>query len=400
MRKNILKDRSLADEGIRKINWVKRNMPILKLIEKDFSENQYFKGKKITVSVHLEAKTAALALLLAAGGAEVSVTGSNSMSTKDDVVAALDKLGLHVFAIHGSSEKEYYEHINAALDIEPDIIIDDGGDLVHLVHFERSELAENIMGACEETTTGVERNQELEKQNKLLFPVIAVNNAMGKYLFDNRYGSGQSVMDALLRTTNLLITGKKAVVCGYGWVGKGVADKLKGMGASVIVTEKDPVKALEAVMDGFSVMNIKEAAESGDFFVTAAGRPDVLTQEHFKLMKDGVILSNAGHFPYEINIKQLNELSEYTEEVRENIFGYKLKSGKWINVLGNANIVNISCADGHPAEIMDMSFALQALSALYVLQNNGKLENRVIKVPEDIDIKVAELKLESLGVKI
>ena len=400
MKDNMIKNSALAEEGLRKINWVRKNMPILRLLEKDFEENQYFKGVRIALSIHLEAKTAVLALLFAAGGAEISVTGSNPLSTKDDVVAALDKAGLHVYAWHGASKEEYRAHINAAMDIKPQIVIDDGGDLVELLHEERKELVSGVLGACEETTTGVLRNKAREKAGKLSFPVVAVNDAWCKYLFDNRYGTGQSTLDAVMRTTNLVISGKSAVVLGYGWVGKGVAARLKGMGARVTVTEIDPVKALEAVMDGFEVKSMDEVSPYGEIFITATGNTGVITGEHFEKMKDGVILGNAGHFPVEIDLSALNRLAVHREEVRENLFGYMLPDGRWINVLGDGNIVNIACADGHPAEIMDMSFALQALSAKYLLENHQDLENRVRKVPDKIDVRVAELKLQSLGITI
>ncbi len=400
MKENMIRDASLADEGIRKINWVRKNMPILKILREDFEKNQYFKGIRIAVSVHLEAKTAVLALLLAEGGAEVSVTGSNPLSTKDDVVAALDKLGLHVYAWHGSTRDEYLSHINAALDIKPQIVIDDGGDLVDLIHEERSELLQEVMGACEETTTGVLRNKARENAGELKFPVLAVNDAWCKYLFDNRYGTGQSTLDALMRTTNLIVTGKEVVVLGYGWVGKGVASRMKGAGARVIVTEVDPVKALEAVMDGFRVMPMSDAAAEGDFFITTTGNTGVISGEHFDRMKDGAIIGNAGHFPVEIDLEALSDMSVHKEEVRENLFGYLLPDGRWINILGDGNIVNITCADGHPAEIMDMSFALQALSAKYVLDNQGSLPVKVKKVPDEIDMNVALLKLKSLGISI
>ncbi len=400
MKENMIRNPSLAEEGERKINWVKKNMPILRLLEDEFERTRCFDRVRIAVSVHLEAKTAALALLFAAGGAEVSVTGSNPLSTKDDVVAALDKLGLHVYAWHGATKEEYHTHINAALDIGPQIIIDDGGDLVELLHEGRRDLLTNVLGACEETTTGVMRNKAREAAGKLEFPVIAVNDAWCKYLFDNRYGTGQSTLDALLRTTNLVIPGKNAVIAGYGWVGKGVAARLKGMGARVYVTEIDPVKALEAVMDGFEVVTMDDAAGTGDFFITATGNRNVISSGHFEKMKNGVVIGNAGHFPVEIDLDSLKEMAVHREEVRENLFGYLLPDGRWINVLGDANIVNIACADGHPAEIMDMSFALQALSAKHVLENHGSLGNIVKKVPDEIDIRVADLKLESLGITI
>ncbi len=400
MKDNILKDRSLAAEGERKINWVRKNMPLLRILEKDFEENLPFKGIKVVVSVHLEAKTAALALLFAAGGAEVSVTGSNPFSTKDDIVAALDKRGLHVFAVHGVPEDEYRRHLNAALDLGPNIVIDDGGDLVNLLHEERKELLPGVYGACEETTTGVLRNRARQQEGKLEFPVVAVNDAWCKYLFDNRYGTGQSTLDAVMRTTNLLVTGKDVVVIGFGWVGKGIAARMKGLGAHVTVIEVNPVKALEAVMEGYSVMPMDEAARKGDIFITATGNKNVITADHFEVMKDGAVACNAGHFPVEMDLDGLKKRAVHTEELRENVFGFLFPDGKWVNILGMGNIVNIACADGHPAEIMDMSFALQALSAKYLLENHTVLDKTVKKVPDDIDMDVARLKLQSMGVVI
>jgi len=400
MKDNMIRDISLASEGLRKIAWVRKNMPILRLIEDDFKKNQYFKGLRITVCVHLEAKTAWLALVLKAGGAEVSVTGSNALSTKDDVVAALAASGLHVYAWHGATKEEFHTHMNAALDIRPNIVIDDGGDLVHILHEEREDILTDVFGACEETTAGVLRNRARESADKLKIPVIAVNDARCKFLFDSRYGTGHSTMDAIMRTTNLAVTGKIFVVAGYGWVGKGIAMRAKGIGASVIVCEIDPVKAIEAVMDGFRVMTMDEAAKEADFIITATGCKDVIVKYHFRAMKDGVILGNAGHFANEIDLAELLSLSVEKEEVRDNLFGYKLKNGKWVNVLGDGNIVNISCADGHPAEFMDLSFAIQALSAKYVAENYKELDKAVIKVPDEIDNNVANLKLESMGIKI
>lgn len=400
MKESMIRDISLAPEGLRKIAWVKKNMPILKLIEEDFRENQYFKGLRIAVSIHLEAKTAWFAMVLTAGGAEVAVTGSNALSTKDDVVAALAASGLRVYAWHGATKEEFHAHMNAALDIRPNIIIDDGGDLVHILHEERQEILPDVFGACEETTAGVMRNRAREAAGQLKIPVISVSDAWCKYLFDSRYGTGHSTLDALLRTTNLSVTGKTVVVVGYGWVGKGVSMRANGIGASVIVCEVDPIKAIEAVMDGFRVMKMDEAAREGDIFITTTGCRDVIVKHHFKIMKNGAILGNAGHFTNEIDMEALSELSIEKEEVRENLFGYRLQDDKWINVLGDGNIVNISCADGHPAEFMDMSFALQALSAKYVAENHGELAAVVNKVPDQIDLKVAELKLQSMGIKI
>lgn len=397
---NMIRDISLAQEGLRKIAWVRKNMPILRLIEDDFKKNEPFRGLRITVCVHLEAKTAWLALVFKAGGADVSVTGSNAFSTKDDVVAALAASGLHVYAWHGATKDEFHTHMNAALDIRPNIVIDDGGDLVHILHEERQDILTEVFGACEETTAGVLRNRAREAAGKMKIPVIAVNDARCKFLFDSRYGTGHSTLDAVMRTTNLAVTGKIFVVAGYGWVGKGIAMRAKGIGASVIICEIDPVKAIEAVMDGFRAMTMDDAAKEADFIITATGCKDVIVKHHLETMKDGAILGNAGHFANEIDLEILAELSVDKEEVRDNLFAYKLKNGKWINVLGDGNIVNISCADGHPAEFMDLSFAIQALSAKYVAENHKDLTASVIKVPNEIDNNVANLKLQSMGTKI
>ncbi len=396
----LIRDISLADEGARKIAWVKSRMPILSALEEEFSREKPFKGLKITVSVHLEAKTAYLAKVLHAGGAHVRVTGSNPLSTQDAITAGLVKDGLEVFAWHGATPEEYNMHIRRALEFGPDIIIDDGGDLVNLLHSDMSELSENILGGCEETTTGVIRLRALEKEGKLKFPMFAVNDADCKHLFDNRYGTGQSVWDGIIRTTNLNVAGKTAVIAGYGWCGKGVAARAKGLGAKVIVTEINPVKAAEAVMDGFSVMPMEEAAPLGDFFVTVTGCKDVIESRHFMKMKNGAILSNAGHFNVEIAMDQLEEHAVLKIDQRKNIVGYELPSGRIVNVLGEGRLVNLACADGHPAEIMDMSFAVQALTAKFIAEESEYLEKAVLKVPEQIDNFVAQRVLESMGISI
>jgi len=396
----LIKDISLAEEGARKIAWVKSRMPILSALEEEFSKEKPFKGLKITVSVHLEAKTAYLAKVLHAGGAHVRVTGSNPLSTQDAITAGLVKDGLEVFAWHGATPEEYDMHIHRALEFGPDIIIDDGGDLVNLLHTDMAELSGNILGGCEETTTGVIRLRALEKEEKLKFPMFAVNDADCKHLFDNRYGTGQSVWDGIMRTTNLNVAGKTAVVAGYGWCGKGVAARAKGLGAKVIVTEINPVKAAEAVMDGFMVMPMVEAARLGDFFITVTGCKDVIESRHFTKMKSGAILSNAGHFNVEIAMDQLEERAVLKMNQRKNIVGYEMPSGKIINVLGEGRLVNLACADGHPAEIMDMSFAVQALTAKFIAEEAEYLETAVLKVPEQIDSFVAQRALESMGVSI
>ncbi len=400
MKQSIVKDPSLASEGRRKIDWVSRNMPILSSIRKDFESTLPFKGLKIALSIHLEAKTAYLAEVLRSGGADIAVTGSNPLSTKDDVVAALAETGLKVYAVHGASLEDYHAFIHDVLDIGPDIIIDDGGDLVHVVHEERPELLHKVMGACEETTAGVLRDEARQRDGKLAFPVVAVNDAYCKHLFDNRYGTGQTSWEAVTRVTNLVIAGKVAVVVGYGWCGKGCAMRARGLGAEVVVCEVDPIKAVEAVMEGFRVMPMAEAARIGDFFLTVTGCRAVITAEHAQAMKDGAVLANAGHFFEEISLKEIEAASVETRDARYMVRGYRMKSGNWIYVLGEGRLVNIVCGDGHPAEIMDMSFALQALSARYVAENRGKLPLSVKKVPDEIDYAVAQLLLSSRGISI
>jgi adenosylhomocysteinase len=403
---NIIRDAGLAPEGARKIEWVRRNMPILRGLEERFAAERPFDGLRAAVSVHLEAKTAYLALVLAAGGAQVSVTGSNPLSTKDDVVAALAERGLHVYAWHDASREEFEAHQLTALRVAPHVVIDDGGDLVHHLHEGAAAYAHSVMGACEETTAGVLRNRARAAAGKLAFPVLAVNDALMKHMFDNRYGTGQSTLDAIMRTTNLVITGTTVVVAGYGWCGRGIAARAAGMGAHVIVCEIDEVKALEAVMDGYRVMPMAEAAREGRFFVTATGVRDVITPDHFAVMPDGAVLANAGHFSDEIALDALRKDAVERAEVRENLSGYRRRDGRWINVIADGKIVNISAADGHPAEIMDTSFAVQALSAEYVVKaatGSGAggatpLAAAVIPVPAEIDTAVARLKLAALGV--
>ncbi|NLY42958.1 MAG: adenosylhomocysteinase [Clostridiaceae bacterium] len=400
MKDSVIRDISLADKGKQKIEWVKKNMPLLRYLEEDFTAHQYFKGLRITVCVHLEAKTAYLAKVLAAGGAEVAVTGSNPLSTQDDVAAALVQDGLKVYAWYGATEKEYFEHLNYALDIKPNIVIDDGGDLVYLLHGERQDLVSHVLGGCEETTTGVIRLRAREREGLLKFPMISVNDAYCKYLFDNRYGTGQSVWDGINRTTNLIVSGKNVVIVGYGWCGKGCAMRAKGLGANVIICEVDPVKAIEAVMDGYRVMPMNEAAKIGDIFITVTGCKRVIYDEHYKVMKDGAILANAGHFDVEICIPELEEMAVEKKEMRKNIMGYRMEDGRWIYLLAEGRLVNLAAGDGHPAEIMDMSFALQALCAKYIALNHSVLENKVYAVPEEIDKYVARLKLQRMGIHI
>ncbi len=398
--KSVVRDMNLAESGRQKIQWVRKNMPLLRSLEEEFSKEKPFKGINVTVSVHLEAKTAYLAKVIAAGGAEVSVTGSNPLSTQDDVAAGLAADGLNVYAWYNSTKEEYSDHLKMALGSKPNIIIDDGGDLIHLLHTTEKHLQASVLGGCEETTTGVLRLKAMENEGALMFPMVAVNNAYCKYLFDNRYGTGQSVWDGINRTTNLIVAGKDVVIIGYGWCGKGIAMRAKGLGANVIVCEINPIKATEAVMDGFKVMKMDEAAKLGDIFITVTGCSRVIYEDHYKGMKNGAILCNAGHFDVEICIPELEKLSVEKAEQRKNIMGYKMEDGRWINLLAEGRLVNLAAGDGHPAEIMDMSFALQALSAKYVLENHKSLGRKVIDVPSEIDERVACMKLDSWGIKI
>ena len=392
-----IRDINLAESGERKIEWVKRNCDLLRTLEKEFSETKPFAGKKIALSVHLEAKTAYLCLVLKAGGADMYVTGSNPLSTQDDVAAALVKAGLEVHAWYDTTPEEYNAHIRAVLEAGPNIIIDDGGDLVHMMHTELTDLIPNVIGGCEETTTGILRLLAMDKEGALRFPMVLVNNADCKHFFDNRYGTGQSVWDGINRTTNLIVAGKIVVVAGYGWCGKGVAMRAKGLGARVIVTEVDPVKAIEAVMDGFDVMPMNDAAKVGDFFVTVTGCEKVIDAEDFAVVKDGAIMCNAGHFDCEIDMAWLKKNAVEKREMRKNIMGYKLPTGQWVYILAEGRLVNLAAGDGHPAEIMDMSFAIQALSAKYLVEHEGKLDKMIIDVPREVDNDVAVRKLAFLG---
>jgi len=398
-----IRDAGLWPEGELKIEWVKRNMPLLRGLEEDFSATKPFKGLKVALSVHLEAKTAYLCKVLASGGAQMYITGSNPLSTQDDVAAALVHCGLNVFAWHGATEAEYTAHIRRVLEIGPNIIIDDGGDLVSLMHSDYKELIPNVIGGCEETTTGILRLLQMNAEKRLLFPMMLVNNADCKHLFDNRYGTGQSVWDGINRTTNLIVAGKTVVVAGYGWCGKGVAMRAKGMGAKVIVTEVDPVKAMEAVMDGFQIMRMKDAAPLGDFFVTVTGCSRVITEEHFEMMKDGAICCNAGHFDVEVDMAALRRLAVSSAPARNNIVGYTLPSGKKIFIIAEGRLVNLAAGDGHPAEIMDMSFAIQALSARYIVTHSDIVRtpgDMTMDVPQEIDMEVARRKISSWGCEI
>ena len=397
---SMIRDLSLALSGENKIEWVRRNCPILRSLEEEFRETKPFAGKRIALSIHLEAKTAYLCKVLAAGGAEMFVTGSNPLSTQDDVAAALVKAGLNVYAWYGSTPEEYHAHLKETLSHHANIIIDDGGDLVTLLHTELQDELPYVIGGCEETTTGIIRLTAMRREGKLRFPMVKVNNADCKHLFDNRYGTGQSVWDGITRTTNLIVAGKYVVVAGYGWCGKGVAMRAKGLGAKVIVTEVDPIRAIEAVMDGFSVMPMREAAKLGDFFVTVTGCAGVITEPDMLVMKEGAVLTNAGHFDVEIDMKRLREIATESREMRHNIIGYTLPNGRHVYVIAEGRLVNLAASDGHPAEIMDMSFAIQALSAKYLVENEGKLTELLIDVPREVDLEVANRKLKFLGVEI
>lgn len=398
---SMIKDIALAPTGHQKIAWVKEHMPLLNILNERYAEKKIFDGLNMVVTIHLEAKTAYLAQTLKNCGANVVVTGSNPLSTQDDVAAALADSGITVFATHACSQEEYDLYLSKALDTKPSLIIDDGGDLVNMLHSTRRELIPNLIGGSEETTTGVHRLKALNEAGKLAFPMIAVNDAYCKYLFDNRYGTGQSSWDGIMRTTNLAVAGKTVVVAGYGWCGKGVAMRAKGLGANVIVTEIDPIKGIEAIFDGFRVMPMREAAKYGDFFVTVTGCKDVITKEHFPLMKDGAVLANAGHFDVEINVKDLEAMTvEPAYEVRKNITTYTMPDGKKINLLGEGRLVNLACGDGHPVEVMDLSFAMQFLAMKYLLEHKGELQNNLYVLPEELNTEIAALKLEAMGAGI
>lgn len=395
-----VKDMSLAKEGIRKIEWVQRHMPVLEHIKKEYEETQPFKGITIGSCLHLEPKTINLGLTLQAGGAEVAMTGCNPLSTHDDAVAGAADLGLNIYGWRDQDDEEYYQTINMVLDHKPDVIIDDGADMIMVLHNERTDVLKHIKGACEETTTGVHRLEAMHKDGALKFPVVAVNDAYTKYLFDNRYGTGQSSFDAIMGTTNMLMAGKSVVVCGYGWCGRGIALRAQGLGANVIVTEIDPIRALEARMDGYRVMKIRDAVKEADLIITVTGNINIIHGDDFKYMKDGCMLCNSGHFNVEINRRDLEAQSTSVREVRESIEMFTMKDGRKIYLLADGRLVNLSAArgQGHPAEIMDMSFAVQALSAKYILNND--LEVGVTKAPDDIDYEVANLKLKAMDIEI
>ena len=395
-----IRDINLWESGELKIRWVRDHMPLLDGIQREFEKTQPFKGLKIALSVHLEAKTAHLCEVMAAGGAEMYITGSNPLSTQDDVAAALVHEGLNVFALHGCTEEAYFADIRRVLEVGPNLIIDDGGDLVTTLHQEFPELVPQVIGGCEETTTGILRLKAMAAAGKLRFPMMLVNDADCKHLFDNRYGTGQSVWDGINRTTNLIVAGKNVVVAGYGWCGKGVAMRAKGLGAEVIVTEVDPVKAMEAVMDGFKVMPMREAAAQGDFFVTVTGCADVIGPEDFLRMKDGAICCNAGHFDVEVAVAKLKAMAVSHRPARNNIEAYTLENGRSIYIIAEGRLVNLAAGDGHPAEIMDMSFAIQALSARYLAEHRGAIGQLLNNVPAEIDREIAFRKLAHWGVQI
>jgi adenosylhomocysteinase len=398
---NDIKDIKLAKKGALRIEWARNNMPVLGLIAKRFLKEKPLKGYKVAACLHVTTETGVLMEVLKAGGAELALCASNPLSTQDDVAAALVKdLKIAVFSIKGEDTKRYYQHIEAVLAAKPDITMDDGADLVSTIHRRPINQHGNIIGGSEETTTGVIRLRALASQGKLRYPIIAVNDASTKHLFDNRYGTGQSTVDGIIRATNKLMAGANFVVCGYGWCGRGVAMRAKGMASRVIIVEVDPLRALEANMDGYTVLPIKEAAKIGDVFVTTTGDTSVIRREHFILMKDGAIVANSGHFNVEIDIPALEKLSKKKKRIREFVDEYILKDRRKIYLLGEGRLINLAAAEGHPAQVMDMSFANQALSAEYIVKNHRKLNNVVYKVPREIDEKIAALKLKSLGIKI
>jgi adenosylhomocysteinase len=396
-----IKDIKLAPEGKRRIEWAERNMPVLRLIREEFKKSKPLKGVNVAACLHITTETANLLWTLQEGGANVFACASNPLSTQDDVAAALVKYyGIPIYAIKGESNKVYYSHILSLLENKPNLTMDDGADTVSIIHKTHKHLIPGIIGGTEETTTGVIRLKAMEKDGVLAYPIIAVNDAMTKHFFDNRYGTGQSTLDGILRATNVLLAGLTVVVAGYGWCGKGLAMRASGAGSNVVVTEIDPIKGLEAKMDGYSVMPMSEAAKIGDIFITVTGDINVIRKEHFLKMKDGVIVANSGHFNVEIDLPSLEVIAVTKREVRNLVMEYKLKSGRKINVLADGRLVNLASAEGHPAMVMDMSFANQAKSAEYMVKMGKKLEKKVYGVPEDIDRKIAEIKLKSMGVKL
>jgi adenosylhomocysteinase len=395
-----VKDLSLAEAGRQRIAWASREMPVIRLIRERFAREKPLKDIRISACLHITTETANLALALKDGGAQVVLCASNPLSTQDDAAAALVEYGIPTNAIKGEDEITYYAHINTALDNSPQLSVDDGADLVTTLHTKRKDLLENVLGGTEETTTGVIRLRSLAKSGGLRYPIIAVNDAHTKYLFDNRYGTGQSTIDGITRATNILWAGKKVVICGYGWCGRGIALRAKGLGAQVIITEVEPTRALEAVMDGYRVMPLLEAAKIGNIFITASGDKHIIDEAHLKVMKDGAILANSGHFNVEINIPALERAAKSQREIRPFVEEYNLRDGRSLYLLGEGRLINLAAAEGHPASVMDMSFANQALCLEYIVKNQGKLETKVYPVPEEIDKEVARLKLKAMGTEI
>jgi adenosylhomocysteinase len=396
-----VKDLSLAEKGRRRIEWALSAMPVLRLIEERFTRERPLKGIRVSACLHVTSETANLMRTLRSGGAEIRLCASNPLSTQDDVAASLVKdFGIPTFAIKGEDKDTYYRHINAALDLKPNLTMDDGADTIGVIHSQRTDLIGDVIAGTEETTTGVIRLKSMEKAGVLKYPIIAVNDADTKHLFDNRYGTGQSTVDGILRATNLLLAGKRFVVCGYGWCGRGVAMRARGAGANVVVVESDPLKALEAVMDGYTVLPILEAARQGEVFVTVTGNIHIIRKEHFEAMRDGAVVCNSGHFNVEIDIPALESLAVEHSPIREQVEEYRLRDGRRIYLLGEGRLINLAAAEGHPASVMDMSFANQALGSEYAVKNRGKLEKRVYRVPHAIDAEIARLKLESMGVRI
>jgi len=395
-----IKDPSLAEAGRLRIEWAQREMPVIKLIRDRFTKEKPLKDIRVSACLHITSETANAALALKEGGANIILCASNPLSTQDDVAAALVEDGIPVNAIKGEDEKTYYKHINTALDHKPQLTVDDGGDLVTTLHTKRSDLISNVIGGTEMTTAGVTRHRNLEKAGKLQYPIIAVNDAQTKYLFDNRYGTGQSTIDGITRATNILWAGKKVVICGYGWCGHGIALRAKGLGSQVIVTEVEPVRALEAVMDGYQVMPLMEAARVGDIFITTAGDKNVIDKAHLQLMKDGAILANSGHFNVEINIPALESMAHSQRHIRPFVDEYTLNNGRHLYLLGEGRLINLAAAEGHPASVMDMSFANQALCLEYMVKNRERLKTKIYPVPKEIDKQIARLKLNSMGIDI
>jgi len=396
-----IKDINLADQGKNQIEWAFKDMPVLQQIQERFIKEQPFAGLKLSACVHVTKETAALCVVMKAGGADAILVASNPLSTQDDVAAALVKhYGIPTFAIAGESVETYKEHIKEALNHQPDIIIDDGCDIVSMIHAEYPEVADKVIGSTEETTTGIQRLQALEAEGKLKFPAVGVNTSLTKHLYDNRYGTGQSSMDGIIRASNILIAGKTVVISGYGWCGKGCAMRAKALGANVIVCEIDPLKALEAAMEGYRVMPIADAAKEGDIFLTITGNKHVVDVKHILTMKNGAFLANAGHFNYEVNVPDLAAETTEIKKIRPTLEEYKLKNGKSVYVLAEGRLVNLVCAEGHPASVMDMSFANQALGIEFLVKNKGKLENKLYTLPQEVDVNIAKIKLDSMGIKI